>query len=798
MAALPAGFELVPTSADPSTAGPSGPQLPPGFELVTETQRGRAALNGLTFGLGPRVMAGSRALMSSDTYSDALKDEQEKLEAYRKAEPFAAAGYEIAGSLPTLLVPGVGAVGNANRIRMAAQAGTSAAARQAATQAGIRSLGHEVGRGGAQLGALQAGLHSKDYTDPMQVAEDAAKGAGFGYVGGRIINGVAQPLINSIGNAREALAVGSSARGSALRALRGSADEQGTDLAQVARSVMPEPVRGMTPDAQQAIVGAHAEAIASGATEVQARQAAAAAYAATRPLNARGQQLAGSTMDGHVASTIADYRALNRTPLIAAEVLSGADRPIQGEMKSLTQSIANGTGEGRTVLAGTLRTRQEGAIPRSRELIDTTIGANIPGGGRDYVGAMNAIDTASRAARNAAYGEARARARSFDIDPVLQRFRGIADENAGAPRAELQNAVNSMQDWYVRMTERLRELSPSQRGVGDNQILLNSYRQARSAVEGDIQRLAAAPGGRESAALLRMFKREMDTVVRRRNPQWWRANNGTAETFRIQEAAQQGRTVPLREGAASQELRAAMTNDMSAPEREATRLGIARQMHDEVSRLGDDHDVSKIFMRGGGDQMEEGMRGLINDVLGHAGNDARARAVAAAQQRGVSSRAVTTAGNRARAEVPTAENFYQQMEREKIARASFQLDKGSPTNALAEAGKKRNVVMQAAMNLIHNPNPLQVLTKLTEYAAQKAGARRDAELGRMLSITTDRPDQLLALVRELARTSAATRDPFTPVASRLAARSVPMLSAETADGMTRPRRANRSLLDGVN
>lgn len=763
------GARLV-SSAKAPTAGLTDDQvMQAGAIPASETQRGRAALNGLTFGLGPRVMATARSLGGED-WEAAKQDEYKKLDAYRKADPWGAIGWEVAGSLPTLAVPGVNAIGNANRVRQAIQTGGN--------------VGHEVARGAAQIGALQSALHSKDYTHIGDVIENAAVGGATGYVGGRALNGIAQPLINTARNAAEAIQVGSGPRAAALRQLREAVGETGADLAEAGRSIFPVPLRGMAPEAQRAIITAHSQAIAGGADNAAALQAAARAYANRNP------GVGPQTIHRHVAQTVADYAEHNRVPLLAAEVLSGSDQPIRGEMRSFTQGIMNSPGEGRTALSTAVQERQNDAIARTRELIDNSVGAGIPGGGRDYVGGMRAIEDATRQARNDAYALARSRARAFDIDPVLERWRGIAAENAGTPRAEIMTAAGEMQDWFARMTGRLADLNPAQRGVGDNQILLNSYRQARTALSDRIGQLSRA-GDREAARLLTMMKGEMDDVVRRRNPTWWRANNGTAETYRITDAAERGRTLPLTEGAPSQELRADMAT-MTAPEREAARMGLARQMHDQVSRLGDNHDVAKLYLKGGGDQDTEGMRGLMTDVLGHARGDAADRARAAAVQRGVGARAQTDAARRAREAIPTAEDFYRDIGREQIARSTYGLDKGSQTSALQKADEKRNALLSAAMSMMHSLNIPETLSRLSRLMAERAGRNRDAELGRMLASSTNQPHALLGLIDELLRTAPTTRNPWSPVASEMAARVAPTVAGQyVADDIVARRQAQR-------
>jgi|GEM_PF-3265298 len=68
---------------------------------------GRAALQGLTFGFGDEIIAGARSL-GDQTYEEALADERGQLQAVRNESPLLATGLEIAGSIPTALIPAAG------------------------------------------------------------------------------------------------------------------------------------------------------------------------------------------------------------------------------------------------------------------------------------------------------------------------------------------------------------------------------------------------------------------------------------------------------------------------------------------------------------------------------------------------------------------------------------------------------------------------------------------------------------------------------------------------------------------
>lgn len=135
----------------------------------------RALENGAFLGLGDRA----RALIDSSVeaaggngfnYSDNLKKQQTATEDFAKAHPVAAPVLEAAG----------GAIAPLAVVKAAAAPATL----------GVKTL---VGAGtGGAIGATQGALGSKDWTDPAQVAKDAAVGGGTGLVLGGLIPGASK------------------------------------------------------------------------------------------------------------------------------------------------------------------------------------------------------------------------------------------------------------------------------------------------------------------------------------------------------------------------------------------------------------------------------------------------------------------------------------------------------------------------------------------------------------------------------------------------------------------------------
>ena len=744
-----------PMPPDP-TKGLTDDQMMSGNAVSDVHEPGRAALNGLTFGLGPRVMATGRSLMG-EPYDTAKTDEYAKLEGYKKAHPYEALGFETAGAVPTFFVPGVGEAlgtarvaqaGNLAREGVQATQGLSAAARvqrAAGLGAEIGIIGGEVGAMGAKTAAINSALYDPtDWTDPLHHLTEAAKAAPLGYVAGRVTNRVGSALGEFAGNVADAARLGSNARATALREINERMGESGRTVEQATTELLPQNVRASIADpGKEAILTSYHDALAAGGTDRQATVAAQQAYRATAP-QWRGQNLAASTMDGHVTEVVNAYHQTNATPMLASEVLHGVDNIAKGGVGSLAAEVMNSASGGRSALANAVQERQEGAIGRTRDLIQDTFGRPTTGPGRfdvaDYTGTQRAIQQTSREMANVAYGEARQNAQPFQLGGIIDGLDRRSQLMAGNPRRALQSAVTDMRQWWTSM-----EGQPPA-------VMLNSYRQARSAMTEDMMALRQA-GQRESAAQLMRMKSAMDRVVRGRNPDWWAANNQTATTFQLDRAADMGRTLPFKEGPRVQEAKD-WAQAATAPERDMFRAGIGRRALDEIAPLGDTHDVSKVFLKGGSDQLDEGVRGIVGAALPQ----------------------------------PDAERFINQMIRERTANRTFGMDKGAQTASLLAGEKRRNRIMNAALTVMHGLDPIHILRSIGELALSRAGTARDAEIGRMLAISTDNPAAMLRLLHEIASVSPehdAGLAPLIRQVTGLAQRSaVPALAGTSTEGVS--------------
>jgi hypothetical protein len=184
----------------------------------------RTAAQGLTFGGSDELEAAIRAAYTSatsdkslsDAYNEHLGNIRQSVKDFGEAHPYLSTGLEVAGSLPTMFIPGVG---EANAARAATLAGRLYSGAKTGAKVGAL-YGYGSGEGGVQNRLANAG-------------EGALKGAGVGSaaeavapVVGAAINGV-KASGNMLGNAFDANA-----------ALRASADEKLSRA--IGRNTLPE------------------------------------------------------------------------------------------------------------------------------------------------------------------------------------------------------------------------------------------------------------------------------------------------------------------------------------------------------------------------------------------------------------------------------------------------------------------------------------------------------------------------------------------------------------------------------
>lgn len=149
----------------------------------------RAAVDGLTFGLGDKAIGLVKSIGSDKSVGDNIKDEMAHTQRSFDRHPVAGTVASVVGSLPTLLIPGVG---EANEARIAAQ-GAGTAAKAFLKTAGKGALT------GAGYGAASGAGHADSWDN---VIPDAIKGG----VTGAALGGVAAPALSALPDVLGAIA----------------------------------------------------------------------------------------------------------------------------------------------------------------------------------------------------------------------------------------------------------------------------------------------------------------------------------------------------------------------------------------------------------------------------------------------------------------------------------------------------------------------------------------------------------------------------------------------------------------
>lgn len=154
---------------------------------ITAGDYARAVLQGLTFGFGEEVEAGLKSAFGDKTYEEEVSKIRGEMESFKEQDPLSAYGLEIAGSIPTMLIPGAGA---ARMAQLGGKAGKVAQAAKAAPEL-AKSIGTGIA-GGALYGAGTA-------------EEDRLGGAVTGGILGGGISGAAGIVAPKVGEAAKGL-----------------------------------------------------------------------------------------------------------------------------------------------------------------------------------------------------------------------------------------------------------------------------------------------------------------------------------------------------------------------------------------------------------------------------------------------------------------------------------------------------------------------------------------------------------------------------------------------------------------
>lgn len=694
-----------------------------------ESRKGAALLNGLTFGLRPRIAAAiETGAVSGPEYEQAKQQEWAKDDAYSKSAPLTSMALEVAGSIPTMFVPGLGAgrlaqaanragdvtqgLGRAQRMSRAAGIGPE-----------IGTIGQEAGALGAKTAAITGGFSSRE-DDLSNRLGDAASAAPLGYGLGRAGDAAGRRLAGVGEQVYDMARVGGNAQLGALTGLRRGLERDGTTTDALRAAILPDTGRAqIAPQGRETILRAFGDAQAQGLDERAARQAATTAYEAQSRAN--GVRLTADTLRGHTARVLDSYGAANEIPLAIDEVARVAGGRGQN-MQWTRRAAASSPGEGREQIARSVMDRQDDIIDTVRNRVTNTLGDP------DYEGNLNRLISRNRPVIDSLYDNARANETPFNLEPVFDEIQNTYAYRAGGVKSAVDSALETM------------------RGVPDangryNRHTLDTFIQSRGELNDLIDASKNKFGQSTTATRALMdMKTKIDEIVTTTNPQWKIANDLAADGRAVQNAMRDGERMSLDFGSKHTRemvnkmrdwradvvrLGRLVNNRTATPEDaarlalrqnqiEAMQLGFARPVHTRLSGLGDTHDVSKLFSKGGR-RSQDGVRRIVSEMMGDE-----------------------------------SQAFMDLVERAKIATSTARTYGQSQTTPLREAideAKGESRVAGLVRGLGYITNPRQMATDASEAISNRLFSERNTELLRRYAVTTENPSQFLGLLDELDR-----------------------------------------------
>jgi hypothetical protein len=654
-------------------------------------------LNGLTLGARPKIAAAikSRSLFSGPEYEKARDEEYAKDDAYTKKNLGTAIAAEVVGSIPTMLVPGLGGVRVAQAANRASQVAQGLTRTQRMTRAlgmgrEVGTVGTEAGAVGLKTGAAQGLLGSRE-EDVAGKLKDTGVGAAAGYVLGRAGQAAGDRVARVGEHMVDAVRYGGDAQLGAVNALQRNLTRDRLTPDAIRQTMLPDTGRmAVTPEAKEVILRAYGEAIEKGATDSAARKAARAAY---QPIaSVKGKTAA----DSHIKSVVDSHLTKNEIPLALDELAQTTGS--RGQNTHWTRRAAMNTpGEGREVAAEAIMGRQEAIIPKMRDRISQTVGDT------DFEGALNQLRLRNQANSNTLYKAAFDNEVPFDLTPVLDQWNRKHAFLGGPVRKQVDDALATMRG------------TPDASGKYQRHTL-ESYIQSRGALNDMIGASIDPKTMRPTNAtkMLVQLKKEMDGVVGAQNPHWIKANATHADGMAVDNAMRRGEQMGLTSSGKTRET-LNWFEKATPDEQDAFKVGFARTLHTELSRLGDTHDVSKIFLKGGKDGAD-GVKAILRRVLG---KDA-------------------------------ANDLIEMARRSKVATRTNQAYGNSQTTPLKDAGQDLNSFGKIA-GLLQSMNPIRALGHLGEAVGDRLNEGRNLELLNRLSVMSDQPHRMFDLIRELER-----------------------------------------------
>jgi hypothetical protein len=686
----------------------------------------RAAGQGL-FGFGDELEGAYQHFVNGQDYEVARKLAEAKAQKFIQDNPVAGHGAEIGTALATSFIPGLGGA-------RLAQLGS----RVMAGQATLRTLAHESGKLGVKMGALQGfGAGEGDLSTPSGAVErlpSAAMGAALGYplgaTAGVVGHGLTSGLAKSANRLGDIAAEGSDPLRGAVRQINRDFARSGTSADQLLNEILPgygQGAQAMPRDTLINILSGHAEAMAQGLDDAAAQKQVVAALV-------RGGTKK-RTAEAQVREVLRRYNEANQIPMQLHELPALRDGSVGAEPNWSMRVAANRTNDNADAFRSVLRDRQQ-ALPAA--LAD--VKSNLLGG-RDadevMEAARRALDrqndslySSARALDEAALGGQRVMHGRQPVSPVnvSEALIGLADrypEHGGPVAGPMNEAINL----FLRPNP-MHEAE----GVRTLQQFIDQKRQLDQMIATSIKDGRPTPLTRE----LQQFKQALMDVVGRQNPAYAEANRLAAKGFSEMRAGEMAKQLGLGMNFKSRQI-LRQFRSMTPEQQDMVRVQHAQMLQDKLDNV----------FRGGATNP-----GKMLDTMG---SEKILRALY---------------GDEA------ADGMMRAIKRVAIAtRSHGQLAGQSQTTPLSQAAKERDSgeVIRQMLSMIGSPS--QMMGKVAEHAAGQVNSKRDAEVLRMLGVSTENPHELIAVLQQLREAAARQQAAGQGATGRLAPYAAPAFVA---------------------
>lgn len=718
------------------------PQSP---DLYTGTAR--AAAQGLTFGLADEAEAGLRTGFGwLGDYEKTRDDIRGGNKAFGKKHPIISTVAEVAGALPTAMVPGMG---GANLARATAQGGLRGIALNSANVGMRTGAAHGFGSAETKAGDSTLGTLSDRGKNALVMG---GIGGATGLVAGPAIHYGVQGAGRAIQGVREIVQEGSNPGMNAARYARRAWDRDGGgDPNQVLQSLLPGYGRGanaVQPAQIESILTTYGREIGNGADDLAARRVAVAEMIRTNPgMNPR-------TADNQVRQIVQRWDAQNnQIPAQLHELPALRSPTARGDESHHAMKMAMQRGNDRSSgFRDALEARQANLNDDMSGIVTRALG------GRDademLISARAAMQARNRAAYAAAEQADEAARMAQGMTPPMgtPALQGGGQLPAHTPGVQPIDITDVIMSSAIRHRDRAGPVAAGMREAMDLFMEPNTQHGVRTLRQFIDQKIEldqlieasmkpGGPGGVSVATPLTrelvQFKEQLMNRARSQNRLFAEANDSAAEQFNAIRLTQMAKDLTLTSGGKQ---RRALREFRDAPPdvQDMMRVMVAQNISDKLSAQGTRHNAGKMFDT-------PAARSTLRAVLGEE----------------------------------QADDLLAWARRASIATKSHQAMGGSQTAILQSRWKEADWG-ERIRQLLSYANPMKAVENVAEFTASKINAKRDAALLDLLGASTERPDQMIANLRRLAQTQPlpSMPAPFTataPYAAPLGATATPAM-----------------------